>query len=205
MKLLGVFGAGGFGRGVIPLVDAHPSKDAEVVFVDDHCADTSVNGYRVMSFSSFSAHSNREMCLAVADAQTRKSLAIRCQKANIGFFSIKSFHHVELDKTEIGEGAILCPYTILTSNVRIGSHFHLNIYSYVEHDCVIGDFVTFAPAVRCNGNVTIEDGAYLGSGAVLRQGVRIGAGATVGMGAVVTRDVPPGEIWVGNPARKLVR
>lgn len=41
-----------------------------------------------------------------------------------------------------------------------GRHFHANLYSYVEHDCVIGDFVTFAPGVKCNGNVVVEDYAY---------------------------------------------
>jgi acetyltransferase-like isoleucine patch superfamily enzyme len=93
----------------------------------------------------------------------------------------------------------------LTSNIRIGRCFHANLYSYVEHDCVIGDFVTFAPGAKVNGNVTIGDHAYIGSGAILRQGITIGAGAIVGMGAVVTRDVPPGVTVVGNPAKPLTK
>src|SRR3546814_2546611 len=60
------------------------------------------------------------------------------------------------------------------------------------HDCVIGDYVTFAPGVRCNGNIRIGDRAYIGSGAVIRQNLTIGADAVVGMGAIVTKDVPPG-------------
>jgi len=113
---------------------------------------------------------------------------------------------VVLDEVSIGEGAILCHFTQLTSNIRIGKYFHANIYSYVAHDCVIGDYVTFAPAVRCNGNVVIEDHAYIGTGAVIKQGspdkpLVIGRGAIVGMGAVVTKDVPPGVTVVGNPAK----
>jgi acetyltransferase-like isoleucine patch superfamily enzyme len=85
-----------------------------------------------------------------------------------------------------------------------------NLYSYVEHDCVIGDFVTFAPGVKCNGNIMIEDHAYIGTGAIIKQGklgepLVIGRGATVGMGAVVTKSVPPGVTVVGNPARPLVK
>jgi acetyltransferase-like isoleucine patch superfamily enzyme len=79
------------------------------------------------------------------------------------------------------------------------------LYSYVEHDCVIGDFVTFAPAVCCNGAVEIGDGAYIGANAVIRQGLSIGKNAVIGMGAVVTKDVPAGETWVGNPARPIIR
>jgi acetyltransferase-like isoleucine patch superfamily enzyme len=113
-----------------------------------------------------------------------------------------------MDEVLLGEGAILSPFVTLTSNIRIGRHFHANLYSYVEHDCVIGDFVTFAPAVKCNGNVHIGDHAYIGAGAVIRQGkpgkpLVIGKGAVIGMGAVVTRDVSPGVTVVGNPARPL--
>jgi acetyltransferase-like isoleucine patch superfamily enzyme len=113
-----------------------------------------------------------------------------------------------MDEVQIGIGGLLSPFVTLTSNIRIGRCFHANLYSFVEHDCQIGDFVTFAPAVRCNGNVHIGDHAYIGTGAVIRQGsatkpLVIGAGAVVGMGAVVTRDVAPGTTVVGNPARLL--
>ncbi|POC04420.1 acetyltransferase, partial [Vibrio vulnificus] len=102
-----------------------------------------------------------------------------------------------LDANEIGEGAILCPFTMITSNAKIGKGFHANIYSYVAHDCVIGDYVTFAPNVMCNGNVHVHDHAYIGTGAVIKQGTPnkpliIGEGAVVGMGAVVTKSVKAG-------------
>ena len=96
----------------------------------------------------------------------------------------------------------------LTSNIRIGRHFHAHLYSYVAHDCLFGDFGTFAPGVWCNGNIVIEEHAYIGTGAVIKQGkpgepLVIGRGATVGMGAVVTKSVPPGATVVGNPAKPM--
>jgi acetyltransferase-like isoleucine patch superfamily enzyme len=117
---------------------------------------------------------------------------------------------VQLDDVRMGEGAILCPFVTLTSNIRIGKHFHANIYSYVEHDSIIGDYVTFAPGAKCNGNIRIEDHAYIGSGAVIKQGnpgnpLVIGRGAVVGMGAVVTKSVPPYTTVIGNPARPMIK
>ena len=111
-----------------------------------------------------------------------------------------------LERNNIGEGAIFCGFTHVTSDVKIGSFFHCNIYSYVAHDCVIGNYVTFAPQVCCNGNVHINDHAYIGTGAVIKQGTPekplvIGEGAIIGMGAVVTKDVAPHEVVVGNPAK----
>ena len=49
----------------------------------------------------------------------------------------------------------------------------------------------------------VEDGASIGSGAIVLGGVRIGAGALIGAGAVVTHDVAPGEVVAGVPARAL--
>ena len=99
---------------------------------------------------------------------------------------------------------------MITADARIGRYFHSNIYSYVAHDCRIGDYVTFAPGVRCNGNVIIEDYAYVGTGAIIKHGLPgkplvIGRGAVVGMGAVVTKDVPPYATVVGNPAKIFER
>lgn len=128
-----------------------------------------------------------------------------CDDKGIPLIEARHSTVVQMDDVNIADGACLSPFVTLTSNICIGRGFHANLYSYVEHDCRIGDFVTFAPGVKCNGNVTIGDRAYIGAGAVIRQGLTIGAGAVVGMGAVVTRDVPAGVTVVGNPARPLIK
>jgi sugar O-acyltransferase (sialic acid O-acetyltransferase NeuD family) len=182
----------------------------EAVFVDDAATQGRVNGHRVLTFDGFlrEQSGHRAICIAIADPRVRERIAGRCTQAGLSIFSVRAREVVVMDDVEIGEGAILSPFVTLTSNIRIGRHFHGNLYSCVEHDCVVGDFVTFAPGVRCNGNIVIEDRAYVGAGAVLRQGrpgapLVIGRDAVVGMGAVVTRDVAPGTTVVGNPARRL--
>lgn len=214
MNLYGVYGASGFGREVMPLLRAQMANDpeAECVFVDDSGAADIVNGHKCMTFEQFLGHpaKSRAITLAIGDGGVREKLAAKCEMADLDFIAVRAKNSMALDESPIAEGLILCGFTTITSNATIGRHFHGNIYSYVAHDCVIGDFVTFAPGVMCNGNVHIEDHAYIGTGAVLRQGkpdkpLKIGAGAIVGMGAVVTRDVPPGVTVVGNPAKPLIK
>lgn len=212
--LVGIYGASGFGREVMPLLHDQAGHDdrTKLVFVDDATVTASINGYECMTFEAFSKYpaGNRLVSLAIADSHIRERLAHKCNKAGMKFFNIIASTSIIMPNSQIGEGLIMCPYSIITSNVRIGIHFHANLYSYIAHDCVIGDYVTFAPSVKCNGNVVIEDHAYIGTGAILRQGkpgkpLIIGAGAVVGMGAVVTRDVSPGETVVGNPAKPLIK
>lgn len=214
MNLFGVYGASGFGREVMPLLRKQLSQDsnAKCVFVDDAAESDSVNGHECMTFARFLSHpaTERTITLAIGSGTIRETLSKKCANAGIPITNIQAPNSVVMDQVNIAEGLILCPFATITSNVSIGRHFHANIYAYVAHDCVIGDFVTFAPGVMCNGNVLVEDYAYVGTGAVLRQGkpgkpLVIGRGATVGMGAVVTRDVPPGETVVGNPARPLIK
>jgi sugar O-acyltransferase (sialic acid O-acetyltransferase NeuD family) len=181
-----------------------------LVFVDDNLGARSVNGHLIFSYEAWISQpaSSRHIVIAIADSHVREVLAQRCVEDGVQFFEVRAANVIQLDDVDIGEGAILCPFVTLTSNIRIGKHFHANLYSYVEHDCVIGDYVTFAPSVKCNGNVVIEDHVYIGTGAVIKQGkpdepIVIGRGAVVGMGAVVTRSVAAGTTVVGNPARPL--
>ncbi|OHC24243.1 MAG: acetyltransferase [Pseudomonadales bacterium RIFCSPHIGHO2_12_FULL_40_16] len=211
-KLIGVYGASGFGKEVMPLVRAQfVELDKEnFVFIDDGQANTDLNGYQVLSYTNFinNSKADKRVTIAIANSQVREKLVARLNQDGVQHLEIQAANTVILDEVEIGEGSLLCPFTCLTSNIKIGKFFHANIYSYVAHDCVIGDYVTFAPGVKCNGNIHIEDHAYIGTGAVIKQGTPdkplvIGKGAIVGMGAVVTKSVPAGVTVVGNPARIL--
>lgn len=215
----GLLGAGGFAREVMPYVQTsvslalnRPVNEIDVYFVETwEPEEDQLNGYPLVSIERFlSIQGALYYNVAVGDGHAREAMAQEVgNKARV--LTITSPQSLVISEyNAIGEGAVLCPNTIVTANATIGRFFQANIYSYVAHDCVIGDFVTFAPGVRCNGRVHVGDYAYIGTNAVIRQGdVRrplvIGAGAIVGMGAVVTKDVPAGVTVIGNPARPLTR
>lgn len=213
--IYGIIGCGGFGREVEPLVSCERSSvcmenGSEIVFVTEGTPkDRSVNNKPVISLDDFLRRGdNRQFNVAIADSAARERIAHICIEAGAKPFSVTAPTVRNLSNNKIGEGSILCDFSMITSNVTVGKFFHLNIYAYVAHDSVVGDYVTFAPGAKCNGNVIIEDHAYIGTGVVIWHGspqpIRLGQGASVGMGAVLPKADEPYTLVVGNPA-KLVR
>jgi sugar O-acyltransferase (sialic acid O-acetyltransferase NeuD family) len=186
------------------------SGNVELVFVVEGVPGVQeVNGYPLISLEQFYNLPNpKRFNVAIGDSKIRARIAEACLRQLIEAFSIIADDAVLLDKNEVGIGCMISTQTIITSNVKIGRFFHANCQCSIAHDCIIGDYVTFAPGVKCNGNVVIGDHAYIGAAAVIKQGSQgqpmvIGEGAVVGMGAVVTRYVPPFTTVVGNPARAV--
>ena len=207
-----IYGASGCGRSLMPVARQQLQRDgltAELYFIDDRFDRPTVwNGHPAVNYAAFQQlqASSKHVVIAIANSRIREKIALQLQQDEIKMWSICADNVVLMDEVDLGEGSALSPFVTVTSNIRIGKCFHANLYSYVEHDCLIGDYVTFAPGVKCNGNIHIHDHAYIGAGAVIKQGTPnqplvIGQGAVVGMGAVVTKSVPAGVTVVGNPAR----
>ena len=103
----------------------------------------------------------------------------------------------------VGPGSVLLAHAVLTAAVRVGAHVAVMPQTVLTHDDVVGDFATIASGVRLGGGVRVGRGAYVGAGALVREYARIGDWSLLGMGSTVLGDVPPGEVWVGSPARRL--
>lgn len=103
----------------------------------------------------------------------------------------------------VGAGSVLLAGVVLTADAVVGRHVAVMPQAVVTHDCVVEDYATVTSGVRLGGGTRVGTGAYVGAGALIREGVTLGAWSMVGMGSVVLRDVGPGEVWVGSPARLL--
>lgn len=113
----------------------------------------------------------------------------------------------EVFEPEIDLTARIEPFVSVDSGYSahtvIGARTWLLKHSHVGHDAVIGCDCEIACGAVVGGSCIIGDRVKIGLNAVILPFVKIGDSARIGAGAIVTKDVPPGEIWVGNPARCL--
>lgn len=191
-----LIGAGGFAREV----KAHMNNTNMKLFVDDIYWNE--NNENISPLSEFNAE-EYEVLVAVGDPRDRYDIIQKLPK-NTKFFSYIHPSAMLLgEDIEIGEGSIICAGCILTTNIKIGKHAHLNLNTTIGHDCKIGDYFTTAPAVNISGNCRIYDLVYFGSNSSIKQGLSVHSLTTIGMNAGVVKNIEESGIYVGTPAIKV--
>jgi sugar O-acyltransferase (sialic acid O-acetyltransferase NeuD family) len=207
-KRLYIAGAGGFGREVAAWARdfCAAEKDWELVgFLDDnpsalgdYPSDLKVVGN--VDAQKFGPHDRVfvAICEPRVKMQIVEKLAGRAQFATI-------IHPTAIigSHCTIGVGSILCPGAVLTTNVTIGDHVHLNLKVTVGHDSQVGSFSTLNSHTDITGGVVVEEAVFMGSHAVVLPRGQVGAFSRVGAGSVVLRHVAAGDTVLGVPAHRV--
>lgn len=214
--VLGIVGAGGHGRETMDQVKNFTIKENPEIevnnffFIESEKSQEAINDVGVLNFDEFFdlPDANKFFNIAISDHAIRKKIAEEFEAHGCMPMEIRSSLASIGSSNIIDKGALISQFALITTNIKIGKFLHLNRHASISHDCVIGDYVTFAPYATTSGNVRINDGAYIGAGAIIKQGstscpLIIGKDAIVGMGAIVTKDVPENFIVAGNPAKKI--
>lgn len=111
----------------------------------------------------------------------------------------------------IGKGTKIGAFCDIGKDVAIGKNCNIQCHVTVSNGTVIGDNVFIGPNVTIlndkymDGNiqvVRVEDGAKIGGGSIILPGITVGKNTLIGAGSVVTKDVEPGKVVYGNPAKE---
>jgi UDP-2-acetamido-3-amino-2,3-dideoxy-glucuronate N-acetyltransferase len=135
---------------------------------------------------------------------------------------VKIHAYVNLYGCSIGDHTKIGAFVEIQKGAKIGKHCKISSHTFIcegvtiRDNVFIGHNVTFIndkypKATNPDGDlqteadwsvipIMIEEDASIGSSVTIMCGVTIGAGAIIGAGSVVTKDIPPGEVWAGNPA-----
>jgi UDP-N-acetylglucosamine acyltransferase len=109
----------------------------------------------------------------------------------------------------IGTGCRINAFVTIDCGIKgpttLGDNVLCLTKAHVGHDAVVGDGCEIATGAIIGGWCELGENVKVGLNAVIRPRVKVGAGARIGAGAVVVKDVPAGEVWVGNPAHPIER
>lgn len=141
--------------------------------------------------------------LGIGDNNIREVIASRI--FNNGKQVLNIFHpnSIIANFVTVGGGSYIGPQAVVNAFANIGICCIINSGAIVEHECQIGDFVHLAPGSVLAGQVKVGHKTFIGANTVVKQGVAIGENVVIGAGSVILKDIPNGEVWVGNPAKKL--
>jgi sugar O-acyltransferase (sialic acid O-acetyltransferase NeuD family) len=210
MRDLVIFGVGGHAREVLQTVRAINSVSSTwrcIGFVVDpeYSAPQTLCDLPVrVGIEALRGCADLDVVVAVGDPAGRQQIVER-----LGSFGMAGFARLIHPRAWIGEGVnlgvgtVVFAGTMITTDVELGAHVHVNLSSTISHDTRIGPFSTLSPGVNIAGGVTIGARVQIGTGASIIPRVEVGDDCVIGAGAVVIRSIPAGVTAAGVPARVL--
>jgi sugar O-acyltransferase (sialic acid O-acetyltransferase NeuD family) len=209
MEKLVIVGAGDFGREVYWLIqevnEVKPTWDV-LGFLDDN--PRALDGFSAYPPilgppEDYSELGHPYAACTIGNPQIRKRVVEQMASSQVRWATILHPTVRFGTNSTIGEGCIFCTRSLLTVDVHVGNHVHVNCTAGVGHDVYVGDFCTLSSHVDICGHAVLEEGVFLGSHAVVLPKTHVGAWATIGAGSVVLGRVAAGSTYLGVPARMI--
>ena len=210
VKPLVILGAGGFARETLDVVDAinaiSPTWDMLGFIVDREYGTPGalVNDKPILGdFSWLDQHPEVLIVCGVGAPELRYRMIHQLPHRDRKFASLVHPSVIYTRWMTIGQGVVIAAGCVISNNVVIADHVHINPSSTIGHDVQLEAYVSLAPGVLISGNVILKEGAYIGTGANIIEKKNVGSWSIVGAGSTVVKDVPTNTTVVGVPAQVI--
>lgn len=207
-----IYGAGGFGREVLQIIrdinsaSKNPIWNPVGFLVDqEYVKDDLVNGLPILGSADWlKDNCDAKIVVALGSPSLRRRVSEKLERIAGNCFATIIHPRAWIGEfVQIETGSIICAGTLITTNIQIGRHVHVNIGSTIGHDAVLCEYSTLNPSVNISGNVRIGAGCEIGTGSILIPHSNIDEWSIIGAGSVVTKSLPANITAVGAPAKVI--
>jgi sugar O-acyltransferase (sialic acid O-acetyltransferase NeuD family) len=203
-----IVGAGGSGREIAWLARDVLGDAVELVFAVEpqYFVDASVDDIPVRLLDATIADGDTRYVIAIGDAAARRRIDAVCTAIGLVPTTLVHPRVAHSSRVVFGPGSVVCAGSVLTTDIVLGRHVHVDIGCTISHDVTVGDYATLSPGVHIAGHVQVGSGAFFGTGANVINGkagarLQIGNDAVIGAGACVIDLVEAGACVMGVPAK----
>lgn len=210
-RKIAVFGAGGFAREVLQVImdlnEANPCDPPwqPVGFLVDpaFANKPDIDNLPILGTTEWlKANPDVDVVIAIGSSAARRRIAAQISNETSNLFATLVHPNAWIGRrVSVAPGTVICAGALITTDIDIGTHVHVNIGCTIGHDSLLHDFVTLSPGVKISGNVTIETGVEIGTGSIMIPHANIGEWSIVGAGTVATKSIPSNVTAVGAPAK----
>jgi len=202
---LGIYGSGGLGREVYDIArrrSAISSLWQEIIFINDFEEEKPFLSTRMVHFETIIQTKDAYECvIAVGEPSAREMLYKKIIDNKVRLATLIDPTALVSPGATIGKGSIICEFSTIHCGVEIGDNCLVQPYCCIGHDIRIGSHSVLSPYFAPGGSAIIGNRVFCGMHSSIKEGLTVGDNAIVAMGSAVFRDVAPGTVVVGNPAR----
>ena len=201
-KSICVFGGGGFAQEMIFLAETLGYRIEACLDINN--IGTSIYGKPVLPESYFDINKHLAV-VAIASPRVRRPITERLVSIGAEFATLIHPSAIISPGVTVGEGSIICAFCFVSNGSKLGKWTQLNWATTIGHEVILGDFVTTAPGVHISGTVHIGDSVYMGTNSAIIDKLSVTNNVVIGAGAAVVKNITESGVYIGVPAKKLIK
>lgn len=198
-----IIGAGGHAKVIADII--YESGDNLIGFLDDNLANKGKEIYLgkkvIGTTKDIEIYNKNYFIIGIGNNSIRKKIN---NENNLKLYTAIHPSAIIAEDVKIGTGSVIMAGVVINPGTVIGKNCIINTCSSLDHDNLLEDYVHISPGAHLAGTVTIKEGTWICTGAIVKNNITIGKNNIIGAGGVVIKDIiEENGTYIGVPARRI--